>query len=212
MTISILMIAIICVELGRAGIQLAMVGIEHDPTIMSILFHTLTHNDAEHFGDNFWGLFIYFGLIGIVSHFVDTRQNNLLFVSGMITAVSVSTMLGLFVWPNDGGIAGASGILHFLMGYFWIGCFSIYCFSLAVRSRLRVRKRVDRLLQAHPFIVPAAILMVMVVLHWIFDDFESLRPSGQNALGKLYHLVGLIIGIAVGVLSFSRWIKDPASQ
>lgn len=209
--VSVLMIAVICTQLARAGIQLGMAGIDHDPSASSILFHTLTHNSAEHFAGNFFGLFAYAGFIGFVSHRVDIGQSNVLFGCGMVAAVTISTSLALFVWPNEGGVAGVSGIVHFLLGYFWIGCFSMYCLSRADQTKLRVLVRVDRLLHEHPFIVPFAMLMLMVLLHWIYDGFESIDPFGVNALGNLYHLVGLIVGVLIGFLSFNRWIKAQAA-
>lgn len=207
-TIGIIMLAVICAEFGIRGIHVPLKGIEHDPSLSAIALHIFSHNHGLHFLGNFGGMFFYAALFSLVTRQVDMRQNNLLFFVSLISVVGISTVLALFVWPNDNGVAGISGVVNFLMAYFWIGCVSILVVSYSRKTKIRLFNRIDRIIQRRASLIPLALLLIVAGLHWLYDGLEDFIPHGENPIGKLYHLVGFSIGCLAGVTSALLWFKS----
>ncbi len=211
-SISVIALAIICAEFGIRAIQLPMKGIEHEPSFSAIALHMFSHIHGLHFLGNFAGMFFYAWMFSVAMRRVDMRRNNSLFLASMALTVIVSTSLALFVWPNDNGVSGMSGVVNFLMGYFWIGCVSIVLVSYATNRRIRIFIRIDRIIEQHASWAPVGMLLLICALHWAYDRFADFIPYGENALGKLYHLVGFSIGSLAGVVSALLWLETEKSE
>ncbi len=198
-------VAFVCAQVGSRALHLPMYGIEHNPDAVAILLHVFSHNDAGHFLGNYLGLFLYAVLFGVACHQVDMRMNNATFLSGMVLSIAVSIFLALFVVPNDNGVTGVSGIVNYLMGYFWVGVAPILLLSHRINRRRRWLVRMQRRAGDRPALISSAFVLATLIAHGLLDGFGTLDPFRDNPIGNLYHLVGYSVGCGAGVLTVMRW-------
>ncbi len=207
-------IAFICAQVGSRALFLPMHGIEHDPSTETIMLHVFSHNSPAHFLGNYIGLFFYAVLFGLACRQIDMRENNSFFVGGLMASVCLSIGLALFVVPNDNGVTGISGVVNFLMGYFWVGCAPLLLVAYPINRKRRLFVRMQRRMRSRPMLLAGAFFVGTLVVHGIMDGFASLDPIGENSIGNLYHLVGYSVGCAAGMLTFLRWseMAPPSDQ
>ncbi len=195
----------LCVSVGSNGLHLPMFGIEHDPDLRSILLHMFSHNGPEHFLGNYLGLFLYAGLFGLALRKHDMRETNGFFTGALFCVAALSILLALFVVPNENGVTGISGVVNFLMGYFWAGLAPILLMTTDRFPKVRMFVRLDRVAKRSPLRVAGLFLIGTILFHWALDGFAGLDPSGDNPVGNLYHLVGYVGGCAAGMILVRRW-------
>ncbi len=209
--IVIVLLAVVCAEFGIRLIHVPMKGIEHDPSLRDIALHMFSHVHGRHFFGNFTGMFFYAAMFSLAARYVDMRRTNGLFFATLILTVLACTCLALYVWPNDNGVAGISGVVNFLLGYFWTGCVPIFLFWLARTETALTHIQADRFVERYPSLLPIGCLLIIYGLHWLADGLDDLTPYGENALGKLYHLVGLSIGSLSGVFTALWWFAEKST-
>ncbi len=200
-------LAFVSANVGSSGLHLPMHGIEHDPSLSAILFHVFSHNDPAHFLGNYLGLFLYAVLFGITCRHIDLRENNGLFISALVCSVTLSILFGLFVLPNENGVTGVSGVVNFLMGYFWVGCAPILLLSTRLGSERKSLMRMQRKVRRFPAPLVAIFFIGTLIAHWVLDGFAGFDPFAINAVGNLYHLVGYSAGCLAGLISVIRWAE-----
>lgn len=194
----IALIAFICAKVGSNALYLPMHGFEHGPSVETILLHVFSHNSPGHFLGNYLGLFLYAVLFGVACRRIDMRSGNSIFLGGLAASVALSIGLALFVVPNDNGVTGISGVVNFLMGYFWVGCAPALLTSYPINRKRRSLVRMQRRARSRPMVLAGAFLIGTLLAHGLMDGFASLRPFGDNAIGNLYHLVGYVVGCMMG--------------
>ncbi len=192
-------IAVICAQVGSNALYLPMHGIEHGPSIGTVLLHVFSHNSPGHFLGNYLGLFFYAVLFGVACRRIDMRSSNSIFLGGLVASVVLSICLALFVVPNDNGVTGISGVVNFLMGYFWVGCAPALLTSFPINRRRRSLVRLQRRVRSRPMLLAGAFFIGTLLAHGLMDGFASLDPFGDNAIGNLYHLVGYVVGCLMGL-------------
>jgi membrane associated rhomboid family serine protease len=196
----------LCVSVGSNGLHLPMFGIEHDPDLRSILLHMFSHNGPEHFLGNYLGLFLYAGLFGLALSKNDMRETNGFFTGALFGVAGLSILLALFVVPNENGVTGISGVVNFLMGYFWVGVAPILLMTTDKLPKIKMFFRLDSIAKRSPSKIVGLFLIGTIAFHWATDDFAGLDPSGDNPVGNLYHLVGYLGGCIAGMILFKRWL------
>ncbi len=196
----IALVAFICAQVGSNALYLPMHGIEHGPSVETILLHVFSHNSPSHFLGNYLGLFLYAVLFGVACRRIDMRSSNSIFLCGITASVVLSIGLALFVVPNDNGVTGISGVVNFLMGYFWVGCAPALLMSYPINWNRRSLVRLQRRSRSRPMLLAVAFLIGTLLAHGLMDGFASLNPLGDNAIGNLYHLVGYVVGCLMGLL------------
>ncbi len=200
-------LALVCANVGSSGLHLPMYGIDHNPSLSTILLHVFSHNDPAHFLGNYLGLFLYAVLFGVTCRHIDLRENNGLFISALVGSVGLSILFGLFVLPNENGVTGVSGVVNFLMGYFWVGCAPILLLSIPVSSEQRSLMRMQRKARRFPLPLGAMFFVGTLIAHWVLDGFAGFDPFAINAVGNLYHLIGYSSGCLAGLISVIRWAE-----
>lgn len=195
----ILALAIMSSVVARQGLHLPMYGMEYDPPLSAILFHIFSHNDAAHFLGNYLGLFFYAALFCYACHKEDFRAGNRLMALSLGATIAVSILLALFVVPNDNGVTGISGVVNFLMGYFWVGVAPMLLIRAMQIRKLRLGVGLYRTIRRSPFLIAFGFLFGTIVAHWIIDGFAGLNPLGENPIGNFYHLVGYLGGCGAGL-------------
>lgn len=196
----IALIAFICAQVGSKALYLPMPGIEHGPSVGTILLHVFSHNSPAHFLGNYLGLFLYAVLFGVACRQIDMRSSNSIFVGGLAASVALSIGLALFVVPNENGVTGVSGVVNFLMGYFWVGCAPALLTSYPINRKRRSLVRLQRRARSRPMFLAGAFFIGTLFAHSVLDGFASLDPFGDNSIGNLYHLVGFLVGCGSGVV------------
>lgn len=198
--LAIALIAFICAQVGSYALYLPMHGIEHGPSIGTVLLHVFSHNSPGHFLGNYLGLFLYAVLFGVACRRIDMRSSNSIFLGGLTASVVLSIGLALFVVPNDNGVTGISGVVKFLMGYFWVGCAPALLTSYPINRKRMSLIRLQRRSRSRPMFLAVAFFIGTLLAHGLMDGFASLNPLGDNAIGNLYHLVGYVVGCLMGLL------------
>ncbi len=193
-------IAFICAQVGSNALYLPMHGIEHGPPVETILLHVFSHNSPGHFLGNYLGLFLYAVLFGVACRRFDMRSSNSIFLGGLIASVVLSIGLALFIVPNDNGVTGISGVVNFLMGYFWVGCAPTLLTSYPINRKRRSLVRLQRRSRSRPMLLAVAFLIGTLLAHGLMDSFASLDPFADNSIGNLYHLVGYVVGCLMGLV------------
>lgn len=132
------------------------------------------------------------------------RSSNSIFLGGLAASVALSIGLALFVVPNDNGVTGISGVVNFLMGYFWVGCAPALLTSYPTNRKRKSSVRFQRRARSRPMLLAGAFFIGTLLAHGLLDGFTSLDPLGDNAIGNLYHLVGYVVGVGSGLI----WVRS----